>query len=196
MTEIMANSFDVLAGVAVELALIVLAGTVLQRILGKLSFVPSRIKLLPFNRGVLLKGDSVVKVVEPGYHWVRPSQSLVPVDMRTKPFQVSARELLTADDGVIRAAFGGEYRVSDPQLYITQSSDAFGALYVALEKVIPSASVEFETDTILNTPSLFAERIVELIEPRAAQYGLRVTSLEVSNSISLGWVMKHVEPER
>ncbi|MEK6397831.1 MAG: SPFH domain-containing protein [Terriglobus sp.] len=192
----MTNTFDVLAGVAVELALIVLAGTVLQRILGKLSFVPARMKLLPFNRGVVLRGDAVVKVVEPGYHWVTPSQSLVPVDMRTKPFQVSARELMTADDGVIRAAFGGEYKVVDPQLYVTQSSDAFGALYVALEKVIPSASLDFPTEEILNSPTLFAERIVELIEPRAAQYGLRVTALEVSNAISLGWVMKHVEPER
>jgi len=192
----MANSFDVLAGVAVELALIVLAGMVLQRIVGRLSFVPSRIKLLPFNRGVVLKGNSVVKVVEPGNHWVGPGQTLVPVDMRSKPFQVSARELLAADDGVVRVSFGGEYSVHDAAQYVTQSSDAFGSLYVALEKIIPTAAIEFETEAILNTPTLFADRIVELAEPRAAQYGLRVVSLEVSNAISLGWVMKHVEPER
>lgn len=192
----MTNTFDVLAGIAVELALIALAGMLVRNMAAKLSFVPSRIKLLPFNRGVILKGDSVVKVVEPGHHWVTPSQSLVPVDTRSKPFQVSSRELLTADDGVVRASFGGEYKVADAQLYVTQSSDAFGAMYVALEKVIPSAALEFGTDDILTTPTPFAERIVELIEPRAAQYGLRITSLEVSNSISLGWVMKHVEPER
>lgn len=192
----MANTFDVLAGIAIELALIALAGMLLRNMAAKLSFVPSRVKLLPFNRGVILKGDEVVKVVEPGYHWVKPSQSLVPVDTRSKPFQISSRELLTADDGVVRASFGGEYRVSDPQRYVAESSDAFGSMYVALEKVIPSAALEFSTEEILNTPTPFAERIVELIEPGAARYGLRVTSLEVSHSISLGWVMKHVEPER
>jgi regulator of protease activity HflC (stomatin/prohibitin superfamily) len=189
----MANSFELLAGVAVELALVVLAGMVIRRVLGQLSFLPSRGKLLPFNRGVILNGDSVERVVEPGACWIAPGRTLIPVDIRPKPFQVAAREVITVDNGAFRVAFGGEYKVIDPSLYVTESSDAFGTLYVALERVISSAAQEQDADTLLNTPSVYAERIQELIEPRAAQLGLRVTALEVSSAISLGWVLKPAE---
>jgi len=189
----MANALDTMAGVGVELVICALAGFALQRLVGKISFLPQRLQLMPFNRGVILRGDVVEHVVEPGYRWIKPGRTLVPVDIRKKPFQVPIRELVTYDNGAIRIAFGGEYKVIDPARYVTESSDPFGALFVALDRIIPSAVVEFDTDTVVTTPTLLAERVKELIEPRAAQLGMSVVELDVSNVVSIGWVLKPTE---
>jgi regulator of protease activity HflC (stomatin/prohibitin superfamily) len=189
----MTNALDIVVGTGVELVIFGFAGLALQRLWAQASFLPQRQKLMPFNRGVIVQGDVVERVVEPGYRWLKRGRTLVPVDIRKKPFQVPIRELITADNGAIRIAFGGEYRVIDPALYITESADPFGALFVALERVIPSAIVEFDTDTIVTTPTLLAERVKELIEPRAMQLGMNITELEVSNVVSLGWVLKTTE---
>jgi regulator of protease activity HflC (stomatin/prohibitin superfamily) len=187
------NGLDTIVGFGVEIIVCALAGFALQRLLGKASFMPQRLRLMPFNRGVVLYGDTVERVVEPGYRWLKAGRTLAPVDIRKKPFQVPTRELVTGDNGAVRISFGGEYQVSDPAAYITQSSEPFGALFVALERVIPSALTEFDTETVTTTPTLVTERIRELIEPRAAQLGMQITELEVSNVVALGWVLKPTE---
>jgi regulator of protease activity HflC (stomatin/prohibitin superfamily) len=191
--EMMASAPDMIAGFAFEAVLFGLAGLVVQRLCRNVSFLPQRIKLLPFNRGVLLKGETVEKVVEPGSQWILPGRTLVPVDIRPKPFQVPTRELITEDHGVLRVAFGGEYKVIDPASYVKESSDPFGAVFVAMEKVISAAASEFDVETLLASPSMLAERVEELIEPRAAQLGIRIVSLEVSSVISIGWVLNPTE---
>ena len=189
----MANTLDTIAGFGVEIVICALAGFALRRLVGKVSFLPQRLHLVPFNRGVVLFGDTVERVVEPGYRWIKPGRTLVPIDIRKKPFQVPIRELVTGDNGAVRISFGGEYRVIDPAQYVTESAAPFGALFVALERVIPSAIVEFDTDTVVTTPTLLAERVKELIEPRAMQLGMHITLLEVSNVVALGWVLKPTE---
>ncbi len=189
----MADALETIAGTAVEILLIGFAGFGLRQLLGRMSFMPQRMRLMPFNRGVILHGDMVEGVVEPGYRWLKPGRTLTPVDIRRKPFQVPIRELVTGDNGAVRISFGGEYRVTDPALYLTESAEPFGALFVALERVIPSAISEFDTQAVVHTPTLLAERVKELIEPRATQLGMQITSLEVSNVVSIGWVLKPTE---
>jgi hypothetical protein len=53
-------------------------------------------------------------------------------DMRPKPFQVLSQELLTVDGMGLRMSLGGEQRIIDPALFVTESSDAFGAFYLEI----------------------------------------------------------------
>ncbi len=189
----MATNPELLLDFAVEVAIFALAATVMRRFYTHLSFLPHRVNLLPFNRGVILNGDTVEKVVEPGHRWIAPGRTLVPVDIRPKPFQVPAREVITADQGGVRLTFGGEYKISDPSAYVRESSDPFGTLFLALERVIPSAGSEFDMQTLLAAPSLLADRVQELSEPRAAQLGITIVALEVSSVVALGWIVRTSE---
>jgi regulator of protease activity HflC (stomatin/prohibitin superfamily) len=183
----MTTLIEYFAGAAVEVVIFGVAGGILYRVWRGASFLPQRKTLLPFNKGVVLEGERVIKVLDPGSHWVKPRQSLVPVDVRARPFQTSPRELLTADNQGIRIRFSGEYRVIDPALFVLASTDGHGAFYLALEREIALTIAESKRAEILEATISPADRIKERIEPRTSQLGIAVSHLEVSDLIPIAW---------
>lgn len=181
------------AGVALEAVVFGIAAGVLYKFWKQMSFLPQRKLLLPFNRGVLLDGERVVKVVEPGRYWVKPRQTLVAVDIRSRPFQMEARELLTADGQGIRVRFNGSYKVIDPALFLSESNDGKAALYLSLEREIGHAIGELNRDDLVYGNVSPVDRVKERIEPRAAQLGMTVTHLEVSDLLPISWVHQPFE---
>ena len=82
-------------------------------------------------------------------------------------------------------ALAGEFRVADPARYVCENSNSGGAFFLALEQALPLAVAEYSLDALLRNPSVLAKRIQERVEPRAAQLGLKLTTLEVLNALAL-----------
>jgi hypothetical protein len=183
----MESAGEVAIGISVELILVAIALGVLYRFLGRFFSVPHRQAVLSFQRGVLLHGERVEKVLLPGTYWIKPKRTLMLCDMRPKPFQVLAQELLTADGMVVRISLGGEYRVAAPESFLTQSSDAFGALYLDLRQALRTATSELNSAAFLSEGTPLVARINELLVPRSQQLGIELVRLEVSESSPLGW---------
>ena len=112
-------------------------------------------------------------------------ESLVAVDIRPKPVQIPSHDLLTLDNQAVRVALAGEFRVADPARYVCENSNSGGAFFLALEQALPLAVAEYSLDALLRNPSVLAKRIQERVEPRAAQLGLKLTTLEVLNALAL-----------
>jgi len=181
------------AGAAVEVVIFGIAGGILYRFWKGASFLPQRKILLPFNKGVVLEGDRVIKVLDSGTHWLKPSQTIVPLDIRSRPFQTTPRELLTADKQGIRIRFDGEYKVFDAALFITESRDGYAALYLALEREIALAVAEWNRAELLHGQVSPSDRVRERVEPRAAQLGISISYLEVSDMIPIAWMQQSSE---
>jgi regulator of protease activity HflC (stomatin/prohibitin superfamily) len=184
----MASSPEVAVGVTVELFLAALAIGLLYRVWGKIFAVPKRQAVLAFQQGVVLKGGQVEKVLTPGTYWITPKRTLVICDMRPKPFQISAQELLTADAMGVRMSLGGEYRITNPALFVAESSDAFGAFYLELRQALHMAVKELDNETIFNGQAPLTARIKELLVPRAAQLGIEMTQLDIWEAVPIGWL--------
>jgi regulator of protease activity HflC (stomatin/prohibitin superfamily) len=107
--------------------------------------------------------------------------------MRPTPFQVLAQELLTADRMSVRISLGGEYRVTAPESFLTQSSDAFGALYLDLRQALRTATSELNSHAFVSEGTPLVTRINELLVPRSQQLGIELVRLEVSEAFPLGW---------
>ncbi len=189
----MSTVLEDVAGAAVEVVISGIAALVLYRLSKHASFLPQRKLLLPFNRGVLLDGERVVKVVEPGRYWVKSKQTLVAVDVRSRPFQMESRDLLTADGQGLRVRFNGSYKVIDPALYLSESNDGKAALYLSLEREIGHAIGELNRSDVLTGLVSPVDRVKERIEPRAAQLGMTVTHLEVSDLLPISWMQQPFE---
>ena len=183
----MESAGEVAIGVSVELILAAIALGVLYRFLGRFFSVPHGQAVLSFQRGVLLHGERVEKVLQPGTYWIKPKRTLMLCDMRPKPFQVPTQELLTADRIYIRVGLVGEYRVTAPELFLTQSSDAFGVLYLDLRQALRNATNEMEGDAFLSEVTPLVTRVRELLVPRSQQPGIELVRLEVSEVSSPGW---------
>jgi regulator of protease activity HflC (stomatin/prohibitin superfamily) len=187
----MSNTAEVVAGVAVEIIFVALAAGLLVRIWGRFFAVPQRQKVLAYQRGVVLRGEVVDKVIGPGVHWIRPKQTLVLCDMRARPFQVASQELIAADGMAVRVSLGGEQKIVDPAAFVRESSDGYGTFYLELRQAIRVAVGEHAGDSVIGGSSSLPVRIRELLIPKAAHLGLEIASLDVSEAVPLGWVRQH-----
>ena len=184
----MANVAEIAAGVAVELVVAAVALGVLYRMWGWFFPVPKRQTILAFQRGVLINGGQVEKVLSPGIHWITPKHTLLICDMRSKPFQVPGQELLTSDGMAVRVSLGGEYRIVDPALFVKESSDAFGAFYIELKQALHVAVSELKGEAFLAGEAQLVPRIRELLVPRGTNLGINLTLLEVFEAAPVGWL--------
>jgi regulator of protease activity HflC (stomatin/prohibitin superfamily) len=179
---------EVAVGVAVEVVIVGVALGVLYRLWGKVFAVPLRHKVLAFQRGVVLRDGRVEKVIGAGTYWITPKRTLLVCDMRAKPFQVQGQEMLTQDGMGVRMSLGGEYRVTDPEAFVTASSDAFGTFYLELRQTLRASVAELNGEIVLNENALVIARMRELLTPKAAQLGIEMIQLEVLELVPMGWL--------
>jgi regulator of protease activity HflC (stomatin/prohibitin superfamily) len=186
--SIMESTPEILTGIAVEVGLLVLVlGTVFRLLSGKF-LVPSRMVILPNQRGVIVQGDRVVRVAEPGTCWVRPDQRVVLCDMRIRSLNMVGVEVLSSDSGIVRFSISGEFKIADPTVYYTVSTQANDALYVQVRKSIIVVAKQMTSANIVAVPELVATHVREAAAPEAAQIGLEITNLQVWEASSLGWL--------
>jgi regulator of protease activity HflC (stomatin/prohibitin superfamily) len=184
----MESTSEILTGIAVELGLLVLVlGTVFRLLSGKF-FVPSRMVILPNQRGVIVQGDRIIRVAEPGTCWVRPNQRVVLCDMRIRSLNMVGVEILSSDSGIVRLSISGKFRIADPSVYYTISTQANDALYVEVRKSILIVAKEMTSAHIVAVPELVATRLLEAVSPEAAKLGFEIKSIQIWESTSLGWL--------
>jgi len=186
----MTSAEDIVVGITVEVFMAAIGLGLLYRVWGKLLPLPKRGTVLAFQRGVVLNSGTVEKVLGTGSYWLMPSRTLVLCDMRAKPFQVAGQEVLTADGMGVRLSLGGEYRVADPAVFLTESTDAFGALFLEVRQALHRAVGESHKDFVLVDRQGLVPRIKELIAPRSAQLGVEVSLLDVWEAVPLGWIVE------
>ena len=184
----MATPGEIAAGAAVELFLVTIAFAVLYRVWGWFFAVPKRQIVQAFLRGVVLYGIDVERVLNHGGHWITPSRRLVLCDVRPTPYQVSAQELLTADGMGVRVSLAGEYRVVNPGLFVTESSDAFATFYLELRQTLRRSVGEMSSHDFFGGQPQLTARIKELLLPKAVQLGIEMTQLDVYEAVPVGWL--------
>ena len=183
----MATAPEIAAGITVEALIFAFAIGILYRLYARIIPTPQRAMVRAFEKGVILHGAKVEKVVGPGAYWISPKSLLVLCDMRPRPFQVQGQDLIAADQARLRISLGGEYRIVDPARFVSENSDAWGAFYLELRQSLRVAATELSNDSILGAQSPLTVRVRDLLVPRAAQLGLELTRLDVWEVILVGW---------
>lgn len=184
----MASGEETVVGFSVELLLGMLAGGLLFRLWGKLLPLPQRRFVQAFQQGIILRGGRVERVAGPGTLWLWPGRTFAVCDMRLRPFQVHGQEVISADGMGVRVSLGGEYRVDDPGRFVSESSDPYGAVYLEIRQALRAAVAESDAGSLLDGRAMLAERVKELVVPRAALLGVEVTHLEAWETVPLGWM--------
>jgi len=184
----MATTGEIAAGAAVELIFVIIALAVLYRAWAWFFPVPKRRVVEAFQGGVVLREGRAERVLGPGMHWITPKRTMVICDVRPTPFQVSGQELLTADGMGIRVSLAGEYRVTNPTSFVTESSDAFASFYLELRQALRLAAGEMNSSGVFSAHSQLAARMRELLQPREAQLGIEMTQLDIFEAVPIGWL--------
>jgi len=177
---------EIIAGVAVEVVLLGIFAGVIYRFFSGRFLIPKREIVLPNQRGVIVQGDKVVRVAEPGTCWVRPKQRIILCDMRPRPLQMTGLEVMCGKSGVVSLSLSGQYRISDAAAYYTGSSNAGDAIFVELRRSIATAARQQSCSAIAGAPDVFAMRVREVATPVAMKLGLEIFELDIWQALALG----------
>ncbi len=185
----MASGPEIMAGVAVEISLAVFILGVIYRLLGRPLGYFKMNKIQPFQRGVLMSGEIVERVLEPGTHWIWSKKSILLCDTRPKPFQLNSQEVQVSSDAWVRVSMNGATKIVDAAIYVTASTDALATFYTSLRRLLTEAAKAQTFHWRSEDGDRLAERLQKLLEQEAENLGLAVTSLDV-------WEVLPLYPQR
>jgi regulator of protease activity HflC (stomatin/prohibitin superfamily) len=175
----MNSAEDILIGTAVDGSLAVIVLGVIFRIWGGTLGIPKPNKIQPFQRGVLMKGEVVDRVLEPGTHWVSPKRTVFLCDTRPKPFQFNSQDVQAAGHIWIRVSMRGATQVVDAARYVTASSDSLATFYTELRRVLTEAAQAQSAFGRAEDKAKLAAQAHSLLEREAEALGMTVSSLDV-----------------
>jgi hypothetical protein len=122
------------------------------------------------------------------------------VDLRPQPLEVTAQEILTKDRIAIRVTLTAFYRVIDPVMAATSTSDLSNTLYRLVQFAIREAVATRTLDDILAARDTIDQEVRAYVEGRAKALGAEVGEIGVKDVILPGDVRdllnKVVEAER
>jgi hypothetical protein len=182
---------EIVAGVAVEVLVFGIAASVLFRFLSGRFLVPKREIVLPNQRGVIVDGEKIVRVAEPGACWIRPKQHIILCDMRPRPLQMAGIEIICSNAGIVRLSLSGRYQIADAATYYIGSTNAGDAIFVELRRSIAAAARQQSSSAIVAAPEAFAQRIRETAAPAAARLGLEISELDIWDALFVGRYAAH-----
>lgn len=177
--RVMTSGTDLLVGVTVETAFAAIVLGVVYRLWGGTLGLPKLNKIQPFQRGVLVKGEIVDRVLEPGTHWISPKRTIFLCDTRPKPFQLNSQDVQVSSDAWIRVSMNGATRIVDPARYVTASTDSLTTFYTSLRRLLTEAAKAQSFHWQADGGTMLAARMQELLEHEAEGLGLTVTSLNI-----------------
>ncbi len=88
----------------------------------------------------------------------------------------------------VRVSLAGEYRIVNPALFATESSDAFGSFYLELRHSLRRTVGEIGSHDFFNGQTQLTNRLRDLLLPKAEQLGLEMTQLDIYEAVPIGWL--------
>jgi len=177
---------EIVAGIAVEVVVFGIAAGVIYRFFSGRFLIPKREIILPNQRGVVVQGEKIIRVAEPGSCWVRPKQRIILCDMRPRPLQMAGLEIICSNEGIVRLSLSARYQIADAAAYYIGSSNAGDAIFVELRRSIASAARQQLSSAIVAAPEAFAQRVREAAAPAAARLGLQISELDIWDAVFVG----------
>jgi regulator of protease activity HflC (stomatin/prohibitin superfamily) len=191
----MTSGTDMLVGAAVEISVGAILVGVIYRVMGSPLGIFKLTKIQPFQRGVLMKGEAVDRVLEPGSHWIWSRRTVFLFDTRPKPFQLNSQDIQVSADTWVRVSLNGATKILDPARFVTASSDSLSTLYTSLRRLLTEAAKAQPLRWGADDGSMLAARIRQLLQHEAETLGLTVTALDVWEIVPLYPKQAHDDQE-
>jgi regulator of protease activity HflC (stomatin/prohibitin superfamily) len=178
---------EIVAGVSVDGILLGICLGLIYRFFSGKFLIPAKHFVLPNQNGVIVQGEQVLRVAQPGRCWVRPKQRIILCDMRPRHLQMVAVELICKDNGIVRLSLSAEYCIADAANYYSGSTNAGDAIFVALRRCIFTVSRQQQSATIVSVPEAFGAIVRDVFAPETSKLGLKITSLNIWEALHVGW---------
>lgn len=135
-----------------------------------------------YERGVLFTMGRFSGILTPGWKIVIPIlQSLRKVDMRTKVSEEPDQEVITKDNVSTKITAVIYYRLVDAAKSILQVEDYYWAVSQLAQTTMRNVIGEVTLDELLTKRHELAENIKKIVDQKAVEWGVDVTSVELKD---------------
>ena len=137
-----------------------------------------------YQRGVKFQLGKYTKMVEPGWRVIVPIfQSMVKVDIRTKAVDVPYQEAITRDNVSAKVNAVIYYRVVDSAKAILEVENFWFAVSQLAQTTMRNVVGQMELDELLANRQVAAEKIEQIVEKSAENWGLKIEGVELKDIV-------------
>jgi regulator of protease activity HflC (stomatin/prohibitin superfamily) len=108
------------------------------------------------------------------------------VDLKELVLDISGQEIMTADKVTLRLNALVAYRITDPLRSVTEVDGATPALYRSAQLALREAVGAKDLDTLLVGKDALARELAAMLEPRATELGITITTAGIRDVILPG----------
>ena len=135
-----------------------------------------------YQRGVKFTLGKFSEIMEPGWRLVIPVfQSYEKVDVRTKAVDVPDQEAITLDNISIGINAVIYYKIADASKAIIEVENFYYAISQLAQTTMRNIVGTVDLDTLLRSRDMIAEKIKEIVDKSADEWGVKVESVELKD---------------
>lgn len=137
-----------------------------------------------YERGILFTIGKYTRILEPGWRLVFPIiQSYQKVDIRTKAVDVPEQDAITKDNVSAKISAVIYFKVLDASKAVLEVENFFFAVHQLAQTTMRNVVGEVELNELLANRDAIAQRIRQIVEESASNWGLEVLSVELKDII-------------
>lgn len=146
-------------------------------------FILSGLKVInQYQRGVVLTLGKFTGVRQPGLRIVVPIfQTMMRVDMRSTPIDVSKQEVITKDNVTAGVDAIVYFRVVDAPKAVLETTNYVYATSQFAQAALRDVTGNFELDELLSKREEISQKIKEIVDRQTDQWGIDVENVKIQN---------------
>ena len=146
-------------------------------------FILSGLKVInQYQRGVVLTLGKFTGVRQPGLRIVVPIfQTMMRVDMRSTPIDVSKQEVITKDNVTAGVDAIVYFRVVDAPKAVLETTNYVYATSQFAQAALRDVTGNFELDELLSKREEISLKIKEIVDQQTDQWGIDVENVKIQN---------------
>ncbi|HXG65851.1 MAG TPA: slipin family protein [Blastocatellia bacterium] len=170
-----------------DLILILIIGLT-AAILFALAF--KRVTVFEYERGLQYSKGRFSKILGPGVYWRSYRTVIKKLDVRPQVITLPGQELLSADGVGIKISLTARYEIADPDAAVNKIENYLSALYIELQSALREIVGSLKMDELLERRAEMAAKLLGIAEKPAAEFGLRLLSVNVKDVMFPGELKK------
>ena len=147
-----------------------------------LALAVRRITVLEYEKGLRYTKGKFTSVVGPGQYWYMPFFTIIhKIDVRPRFVSITGQEVLSSDGVTLKVSLAANFEITDPNIAINKVKSFQDALYLELQLALREIVGAADIDTVLSGRSELSNKLMEITEPKVANLGLRLISVNLKD---------------
>ena len=147
-----------------------------------LALAVRRITVLEYEKGLKYAKGKFTSVVGPGQYWYMPFFTIIhKIDVRPRFVSITGQEVLSSDGVTLKVSLAANFEITDPNIAINKVKSFQDALYLELQLALREIVGAADIDTVLSGRSELSNKLMEITEPKVANLGLRLISVNLKD---------------